>query len=73
MPDALATLEAERSQILEQFLSLSDSCDPIRSPLLSGAVGNHPAIAPNLTTPGHDPQFRRTFRIHAHCWCVSTT
>src|SRR5438093_11470372 len=62
MPDALTTLEAERSQILEQFLSLGD----LRPGSITAVVrrcGKPSCHCAKLHDPGHDPQFRLTRRI----------
>src|SRR6516165_6671409 len=62
MPDALATLETERSQILEQFLSLGD----LRPGSITAVVrrcGKSSCHCAKPHDPGHDPQFRLTRRV----------
>jgi hypothetical protein len=62
MPDALATLETERSQILEQFLSLRD----LRPGSITAVVrrcGKSSCHCAKPHAPGHDPQFRLTRRV----------
>ena len=62
MPDALATLETERSQILEQFLSLGD----LRPGSITAVVrrcGKPSCHCAKPHAPGHDPQFRLTRRV----------
>ena len=62
MPDALATLETERSQILEQFLRLGD----LRPGSITAVVrrcGKSSCHCAKPHDPGHDPQFRLTRRV----------
>jgi Family of unknown function (DUF6788) len=62
MPDDLATLELERSQILEQFLGLGD----LRPGSITAVVrrcGKPSCHCAKPHAPGHDPQFRLTRRV----------
>jgi hypothetical protein len=62
MPDDLATLEFERSQILEQFLGLGD----LRPGSITAVVrrcGKASCHCAKPHAPGHDPQFRLTRRV----------
>jgi len=62
MPDDLATLESERSQILEQFLGLGD----LRPGSITAVVrrcGKPSCHCAKPHAPGHDPQFRLTRRV----------
>jgi len=62
MPDDLATLEIERSQILQQFLSLGD----LRPGSITTTVrrcGKPSGHCAKPHDPGHDPQFRLTRRV----------
>jgi len=62
MPEALSTLEAERSQILEQFRSLGD----LRPGSITTVVrrcGKPSCHCAKPHDPGHDPQFRLTRRV----------
>ena len=62
MPDDLATLELERSRILEQFLSLSD----LRPGSITAVIrrcGKPSCHCAKPHDPGHDPQFRLTRRV----------
>src|SRR5215472_13668709 len=62
MPDDLATLESERSQILEQFLGLGD----LRPGSITAVVrrcGKPSCHCANPHAPGHDPQLRLTRRV----------
>ena len=59
MPDDLASLESERSQILEQFLGLGD----LRPGSITAVVrrcGKPSCHCAKPHSPGHDPQFRLT-------------
>ena len=62
MPDSLAALEADRSQLLEEFLGLGD----LRPGSITAVVRRcrkptcHCAKA---NDPGHDPQFRLPRRV----------
>ena len=61
MPDDLATLESERSQILEQFLGLGD----LRPGSITAVVrrcGKPSCHCAKPHAPGHDPHFRLTRR-----------
>jgi len=55
MPDDLATLEAERSKLLEGFLSVGD--------LRPGSITTVTRRCGKPNDPGHDPQFRLTRRV----------
>jgi hypothetical protein len=62
MPNALATLEADRSQLLEEFLRLGD----LRPGSITAAVrrcGKPSCHCAKPNDPGHDPQFRLTRRV----------
>src|SRR5215469_13392082 len=62
MSDDLATLESERSQILEQFLGLGD----LRPGSITAVVrrcGKPSCHCAKPHAPGHDPQFRLTRRL----------
>ena len=62
MPHDLATLEAERSDILEQFLGLGD----LRPGSITAAIrrcGKQSCHCAKPHDPGHDPQFRLTRRV----------
>lgn len=62
MPDVLANLEIERSQILEEFLSLGD----LRPGSITAVVrrcGKPSCHCAKPHDPGHDPQFRLTRRV----------
>ncbi len=62
MPDDLASLEIERSQILQEFLGLSD----LRPGSITAAVrrcGKPSCHCAKPHDPGHDPQFRLTRRV----------
>jgi hypothetical protein len=57
MPDALATLEADRSKLLEEFLRLGD----LRNGSITATVrkcGKPSCHCAKPKDPGHDPQFR---------------
>ena len=61
MPDALATLEADRSKLLEEFLRLGD----LRPGSITAVVrccGKPSCHCAKPNDPGHDPQFRLTRR-----------
>jgi hypothetical protein len=61
MPDDLAALEAQRSRLLEQFLSLGD----LRPGSITAVVrrcGKPSCHCAKPHDPGHDPQFRLTRR-----------
>jgi hypothetical protein len=62
MPDALATLEANRSKLLEEFLRLGD----LRPGSITAVVrrcGKPSCHCAKPNDPGHDPQFRLTRRV----------
>ncbi len=62
MPDDLPTLEAQRSKLLEQFLSLGD----LRPGSITAVVrrcGKPSCHCAKPHDPGHDPQFRLTRRV----------
>jgi hypothetical protein len=62
MPDSLSTLEANRSQLLEEFLSLGD----LRPGSITAVVrrcGKPNCHCAKPNDPGHDPQFRLTRRV----------
>lgn len=62
MPDALATLEADRSKLLEEFLRLGD----LRPGSITAVVrrcGKSSCHCAKPNDPGHDPQFRLTRKV----------
>ena len=62
MPDALPTLEADRSKLLEEFLRLGD----LRPGSITAVVrrcGKPSCHCAKPNDPGHDPQFRLTRRV----------
>src|SRR6266568_1111953 len=62
MPDALSTLEADRSKLLEEFLRLGD----LRPGSITAVVrrcGKPSCHCAKPKDPGHDPQFRLTRRV----------
>jgi hypothetical protein len=62
MTDTLATLEADRSELLEEFLSLGD----LRPGSITAVVrrcGKPSCHCAKPNDPGHDPQFRLTRRV----------
>jgi hypothetical protein len=62
MPDSLAALEADRSQLLEEFLGLGD----LRPGSITAVVrrcGKPTCHCAKSNDPGHDPQFRLTRRV----------
>jgi len=62
MPDTLATLEADRSKLLEEFLGLGD----LRPGSITAAVrkcGKPSCHCAKPNDPGHDPQLRLTRRV----------
>jgi hypothetical protein len=62
MPDSLAALEADRSQLLEEFLGLGD----LRPGSITAVVrrcGKPTCHCAKPNDPGHDPQFRLTHRV----------
>lgn len=62
MPDALASLEADRSKLLEQFLRLGD-LRPGSITAVSRRCGKPSCHCAKPNDPGHDPQFRLTRRV----------
>jgi hypothetical protein len=62
MPSDLATLEADRSKLLEEFLRLGD----LRPGSITAVVrrcGKSSCHCAKPNDPGHDPQFRLTRRV----------
>jgi hypothetical protein len=62
MPDALNTLEADRSKLLEEFLRLGD----LRPGSITAVVrrcGKPSCHCAKPNDAGHDPQFRLTRRV----------
>ncbi len=62
MPDTLATLEADRAKLLEEFLRLGD----LRPGSITAVVrrcGKPSCHCAKPNDPGHDPQFRLTRRV----------
>src|SRR5260370_5053746 len=62
MPDPIATLEADRSKLLDKFLSLGD----LRPGSITAVVrrcGKPSCHCAQPNDPGHDPQFRLTRRV----------
>ncbi len=62
MPDSLSGLEADRSQLLEEFLRLGD----LRPGSITAVVrrcGKPTCHCAKPNDPGHDPQFRLTRRV----------
>jgi hypothetical protein len=62
LPDDLAALEAQRSKLLEDFLSLGD----LRPGSITAVVrrcGKSSCHCAKPRDPGHDPQFRLTRRV----------
>ena len=62
MPDSLPALEADRSQLLEEFLGLGD----LRPGSITAVVrrcGKPTCHCAKASDPGHDPQFRLTRRV----------
>src|SRR5947209_16348989 len=62
MPDDLATLEAQRSKLLEEFLRLSD-LRPGSITAVTRRCGKPSCHCAKHNDPGHDPQFRLTRRV----------
>ena len=62
MLDDLATLEMQRSQILEQFLGLGD-LRPGSITAVARRCGKPSCHCAKPHDPGHDPQFRLTRRV----------
>ena len=62
MPNDLATLETQRSKLLEEFLDLG----ALRQGSISAATwrcGKPTCHCAKHSDPGHDPQFRLTRRV----------
>jgi hypothetical protein len=62
MPDPIATLEADRSKLLDEFLSWGD----LRPGSITAVVrrcGKPSCHCAKPNDPGHDPQFRLTRRV----------
>src|ERR1035437_9868237 len=62
MPDSFSALEANRSQLLEEFLGLGD----LRPGSITAVVrrcGKPTCHCAKASDPGHDPQFRLTRRV----------
>src|SRR5713101_1969996 len=62
MPTPLATLEADRAKLLEEFLRLGD----LRPGSITAVVrrcGKQTCHCAKPNDPGHDPQFRLTRRV----------
>jgi hypothetical protein len=62
MPDPLETLEARRSQLLEEFLTLGD-LRPGSVTAVARRCGKPSCHCAKRNDPGHDPQFRLTRRV----------
>ena len=62
MPDHLATLEMERSKLLEGFLGLGD-LRPGCITAVARRCGKPSCHCAKPHDPGHDPQFRLTRRV----------
>jgi hypothetical protein len=63
MPDSLSTLELQRAQLLQEFLSLGD----LRSGSITASVrrcGRPTCHCAKPNDPGHDPQFRLTRKVN---------
>ena len=63
MVDVLATLEADRSKLMEEFLSLGD----LRHGSITASVrkcGKPSCHCAKANDPGHDPQFRLTRKVN---------
>jgi hypothetical protein len=62
MPDSVAALEADRAQLLQEFLTLGD----LRPGSITAVVrrcGKPTCHCAKPNDPGHDPQFRLTRRV----------
>lgn len=62
MPDSIASLEANRSKLLDEFLGLGD----LRPGSITAVVrrcGKPSCHCAKPNDPGHDPQFRLTRRV----------
>jgi hypothetical protein len=62
MSDDLATLEAQRSELLEEFLRLDD-LRPGSITAVTRRCGKPSCHCAKHNDPGHDPQFRLTRRV----------
>jgi len=62
MPDTLATLEADRSRLQEEFLRLGD-LRPGSITAVTRRCGKPSCHCAKPNDPGHDPQFRLTRRV----------
>lgn len=62
MPDDLAALEAQRSELLQKFLDLSD-LRPGSITAVTRRCGKPSCHCAKHNDPGHDPQFRLTRRV----------
>jgi hypothetical protein len=62
MPDDLATLEAQRSELLQEFLGLRD-LRPGSITAVTRRCGKPTCHCAQHKDPGHDPQFRLTRRV----------
>ena len=62
MPDDLATLESQRSQLLESFLGLGD-LRPGSITAVARRCGKPSCHCAQTHDPGHDPQIRLTRRV----------
>ena len=62
MPTPLATLEADRSKLLEEFLRLGD-LQPGSITAVVRRCGKPSCHCAKPNDPGHDPQFRLTRRV----------
>jgi hypothetical protein len=62
MPDDLITLEAQRSELLQEFLGLSD-LRPGSITAVTRRCGKSSCHCAKHNDPGHDPQFRLTRRV----------
>jgi hypothetical protein len=62
MPDDLATLETQRSKLLEEFLRLRD-LRPGSVTAVTRRCGKPSCHCAKPNDPGHDPQFRLTRRV----------
>jgi len=62
MPESLETLEAERSQLLEEFRRLGD-LRPGSITAVGRRCGKSACHCAKPTDAGHDPQFRLTRRV----------
>jgi hypothetical protein len=62
MPDDLATLETQRSELMEEFLRLGD-LRPGSITAVTRRCGKSSCHCAKHNDPGHDPQFRLTRRV----------